>query len=99
MIDGSAIDRNIKEVLFRITTDRELKFYDHVNSLCKKLNALVQLAIFVNVIKRTIILKTFIESQFGYCPLVWMFNSQSFSNKIIRIHERTLTITYNGKSL
>ena len=43
-------------------------------------------------------MKAFIESQFGYCPLVWMFHSRNLNNKINRIHERTLRITYNHKS-
>ena len=43
-------------------------------------------------------MKAFIELQFGYCPLVWMFHSRSLNNKINRIHERALRITYNDKS-
>ena len=43
-------------------------------------------------------MKSFIESQFGYCPLVWMFHSRGLNNKIDRIHERALRITYNDKS-
>ena len=43
-------------------------------------------------------MKAFIESQFGYCPLVWMFHSRNRNNKINRIHERSLRITYNDKS-
>ena len=43
-------------------------------------------------------MKAFIESKFGYCPLVWMFNSRSLNNKIYRINERVLRITYNDKS-
>ena len=42
-------------------------------------------------------MKAFIESKFGYCPLVWIFHSQSLNNKITRIHERALRITYNDK--
>ena len=64
---------------------------------CQKLNALVRLAPFMNVDKKRMIMKAFIESQFGYCPLVWMFHSRSFNNKINRIHERALRITYNDK--
>ena len=37
----------------------------------------------------------FIESQFSYCPLVWMFHSKTLHNKINRIHERSLRIVYN----
>ena len=40
-------------------------------------------------------MKTFIESQFGYCPLVWMFYSRTLNNRINRIHERALRLVYN----
>ena len=101
-IDDTFIESNVKEVLLGIIIDRDLKFDDHVNNLCKKacqkLNALSRLAPFMNLDKRIIIMKAFIESQFGYSPLVWMFHSQSLNNKINRIHERALRITYNDKS-
>ena len=44
------------------------------------------------------IMKAFVESQFGYCPLIWMFHSRELNNKINRIHERALRITYKDKS-
>ena len=40
-------------------------------------------------------MKAFITSQFGYCPLVWMFHSKQINNRINRLHERSLRITYN----
>ena len=43
-------------------------------------------------------MKAFVELQFGYCTLVWMFHSRSFNNKINRIHESALGSTYNNKS-
>ena len=43
-------------------------------------------------------MKAFAESQFGYCPLIWMFHNREFNNKTNRIHERTLRITYKDKS-
>ena len=43
-------------------------------------------------------MKAFVESQFSYCPLIWMFHSRGLNNKINRIHERALRITYNDKS-
>ena len=36
LIDGSSIESNMKEVLLGITIDRDLKFDEHVNNLCKK---------------------------------------------------------------
>ena len=44
-------------------------------------------------------MKAFLESQLGYCPLVWMFHSRSLNNKINRMHERALRMTHNDKSL
>ena len=41
------------------------------------------------------IAKTFIESQFSYCPLVWMFHDRTINRKINRLHERALKIVYN----
>ena len=39
-------------------------------------------------------MKFFVKSQFGYCPLIWMFHSRRLNNKINSIHERALRITY-----
>ena len=42
--------------------------------------------------------KLYALAQFGYCPLIWMFHSRGLNNKINRIHERALRITYKDKS-
>ena len=42
-------------------------------------------------------MNAFITSQFGYCPLVWMFHSREMNNRINRIHERSLRIVYKNK--
>ena len=42
-------------------------------------------------------MNAFITSQFGYCPLVWMFHSRELNNRINRIHERSLRIVYKNK--
>ena len=40
------------------------------------------------------LLRAFIESQFSYCPLIWMFYSRTLNNKINRLHEKALSIMY-----
>ena len=40
-------------------------------------------------------MKAFINSQFGYCPLVWMNHSRKLNNRINKIHERALRVAYN----
>ena len=39
-------------------------------------------------------MKSFVEAQFGYCSLVWMFNGREINRKINHIHERSLRIVY-----
>ena len=40
-------------------------------------------------------MKAFINSHFGYCPLVWLFHSRKLNHRINSIHERALRIVYN----
>ena len=39
-------------------------------------------------------MKAFIEAQFSYCPLIWMFNDRNINRKINHLHERSLRIVY-----
>ena len=84
-----------KETLFDILTDSNLLFDEHIPLICnkvRKINALGRIANLMSYEKRRLIMKTFIESQFNYCPLTWMFHSRNLNNKINRFHERTLKI-------
>ena len=62
--------------LLGILIDKELKFEDHIRSLLKKgngkLHALMRVSKYLTQEKLRILLKSFIESQFNYCPLIWM---------------------------
>ena len=40
-------------------------------------------------------MKTFVDSQFNYCPLIWMFHSRRLDNKINNVHEKALRIVYS----
>ena len=42
------------------------------------------------------LIKTYVESQFSYCPLIWMFCSCTLDRKINHLHERALRITYDN---
>ena len=97
-IHGTMIKSSQKETLLSIKFDSELKFEDYVNFMCKKANkricAPAEIALFMDLKKRRKIMKPFVKSQFGYCPRLWMFHSSGLNNKINRIHERALRITY-----
>ena len=40
-------------------------------------------------------MKTFVESQFNYCPLIWMFHSRRLSNKINNALKKALRIVHS----
>ena len=44
--------------------------------------------------KRRIVIKTFVESQFNHCSLIWMLHSRTLNNKINRLRKRALRIVY-----
>jgi len=85
--------------LLGLIIDRELTFDTYVRTICKKasqkLTAILRLANILSEHKRKVLLKTFFESQFSYCPLLWMFCSRKLNNKINRLHERALRVAYS----
>ena len=85
--------------LLGILTESELSFDQYVSSICskasKKLQALGRIATFMSFKKRRTLMKAFIELQFNYCPLTWMFLSRIMNNKFNRIHERALRLVYS----
>ena len=87
------------EKLLGMTVDKNLKFDDHLTNLCKKacskVSALARIVKILPFHKRHLILKTFIESQFSYCPLVWMFCSRKVNRKINHLHARALRLVYD----
>ena len=99
LVDGNKIFNSKQGKLLCIITDNELPFNEHVAKLCnkasQKLHALTRVAQFMTMETHRIIMKTFIKSQFGYCPLVWMFCSRRLNNRMNRIHERSHRVVYN----
>ena len=85
--------------LLGIEIGRNLNFDDHVISLCKKvgriLAVLARSSKFMSFKQKRILMKTFAESQFEYCLLIWMFHSGKVNIKINYLQERSLRIVCN----
>ena len=92
------VEESKQQRLLGVTIDNKLRFNAHIMEICKtaqqKLSALIRHSHILKFKKRRILLKSFIESQFGYCPLVWMFHDRGVENKINRVHERALRCVY-----
>ena len=92
------IQNSNSEKLLGIIFDNELTFTNHVSELCakasQKLYALSRVCNITSFTQRKVIMQAFIQSQFGYCPLVWMFHSRKLNSRVNNIHERALRIVY-----
>ena len=89
--------------LLGIKIDTNFNFNDHVSDLIgkgnQKLHALARISRYLNLDKLKIIMKTFIQFQFNYCSLTWMFHSRILNNKIHKLHERALRLVYKNENL
>ena len=106
--EGLRLRSNVAEVynsncekLLGVKFDNKLKFNEHVSGLCKKasqkLHVLARIAHYMIRKKRRIIMKAFINSQFGYCPLIWMFHDRTLNRRINKIQERALCTVYDDQ--
>ena len=103
IIGKETIKNSESAKLLGITIDNQLRFDKHVAIICEKenlkLHALARISNLMSSNKLRIIMKSFIESQFGYCPLVWMFHSRTLNNRINELHERALSLVYKDQDL
>ena len=102
-IDNDVIECSKSVKLLGVIIDNKLDYSEHVSNLCKrvssKLHALARIYNYMSKDKLRILMKPFIESQFSYCPLIWMFHSRTLYNRINKLHERGLRLVYKDPQL
>ena len=96
-ISETVIHNSHSRKLLGVTFDNKLKFEKHITIICQKAN-LARVTSYMDLQKRRILMNAFFNSQFNYCPVIWMFYSRTLNNKKNRLHERRLHIVYNDKT-
>ena len=96
---GTEVIRNSSSVkLLEIIIHNKLNFNEHVTKKCKKaskkLHALSIIANYMTSDKLKLVVRAFIESEVGYCPLIWMFHNRTLNDKKNHLHERVLHLVY-----
>ena len=89
-----------KEVtLLGVTIDNQLSFSTHISKICKmaasQLNSIKRLKKHFDIETKKHLTKTFVLSQFNYCPLVWHFCGNGSIHKMEKIHERAMRFVFN----
>ena len=99
-IRKNKIESSTEVTLVGVKIDKQLKFKSQIEELCRKttykLHALHRIKKYLTVEKAWLLANAFINSQFTYAPLIWMFAGKLSIAKICKIHFRTLQIVYNN---
>ena len=101
-IEDKEIKNSEYEKLLGIKVDTKLNFNKHLNDIIskanRKVNALSRIMPYMSLSKKEKLVNSFFNSQFKYCPLIWMFHSHIINYKINRLPERCLRQLYGDKS-
>ena len=100
IINSTEIEETKKVVLLVITINNLITFNEHIDNLCRtasyKLHALRRIRKYLSLEKAKLLRNAFINSQFNYAPLVWMFCRKKQYLKIQKIHHKALKVVYNS---
>ena len=88
--------------LLRGDIDRDLTFNEHMLNICckvnRKLTILNSMFKYSTFRKTRILVRSYLKSQFKYCPPVWMFHGRQIKNTINCLHERALRMIYDDST-
>ena len=97
-VDGNDI-QNCKEIKVRVTLDARLNFDSHISGICKKasrqINILKRLSKYLDQNSRINVYRSFVSSNFNYCPVSWIFCGARNARKLERLQERALRFVFN----
>ena len=99
-INQIKVKESQKVLLLGLTIDNQLTFKDHVDMLCStanyKLHALRRITKYLTPVKVRLLYNAFINSQFNYASVIWMFCRKKDYLKIEKIQYKALKIIYNS---
>ena len=91
-VGNAQIKESSEEKLLGVTLDKHRTFKSHVSN--QKIHGIARISKYMETEKIVLLMKTFIMSQFNYCPLVWMLHDRNLNDKINKMHLRALRIAY-----
>ena len=99
-INSIKVEASDDVLLLEIRIDKKLTFKQHVENLCQKaqykLHAFRRIRKFLTIEKAKILGNGFIDIQFNYATLLWMFCRKTLYSKIEKIHHKTLKVIYKS---
>ena len=97
--ENTIIKNVTEEKILGIVIDNNLNFKSHLKKVSEKANrklrALARISKLTTPTQKKNLINFFINAQFTYCPLIWMFSSKGCYKRINKIHERSLRVILN----
>ena len=98
--DGVNIEKLKSFKLFGVLLDSELKFSEHISSVCKKasqqIRVLRRLRKLIPTHAKLQLYKAAILPHLTYCSTIWHFCRASNKRKVQRLQERALRLVFNN---
>ena len=98
-LDGNEIEKSQEVVLLGIKIDDKLSFKIFIENICRKakykLHALQRIRKYLSTEKAKALCNAFINSQFYYVPLIWMFAGKLLISRVQNIQFRSLQVVHN----
>ena len=95
-IENQKVSSQTSVKLFGITIDNKINFNEHISKLCKfasaQLNAIFRLRYKLPFKAKHILINSFVNTNFSYCPLIWHFSSSNSLLKIETIKIRSIRL-------
>ncbi len=97
-IDTTVLSPSINIKILGVTIDEHLTFNEHINIICsnaaRQLNAIKRLQCNLDKESRLAIYRSYILSNFNYCPLVWHLCGIQNAINMEKIQEAALRFVY-----
>ena len=102
-IDNQTIKSVPSVEVLGIHLDDKLNLNLHISNICRsaanQLNALIRLKSYVSFNAKRVLINSYKNFNFIYCPLVSMFSTAKSLNKIESLQKRVLPFLYNDYSI
>jgi hypothetical protein len=98
-VGGSDIKATKSVNVLGVELDENLKFKTHIDEICgqagKQINALKRIKHYLDRDSKKIIYNSYINSNFNFCSVVWMFSCKTQLEKIEKTNKRALRFVTN----
>ena len=78
------------EKLLGVKFQNKLTFEKHFTDICRKAStktyALARIPPYIDLSEWRMVINAFFNSQFSYCPLIWMCHNRTTNRKVNRLH-------------